>query len=117
MMTISEAITICTKTAEHYENSAKFYIENIGEGSVNGQELTEQAELFRSLAEILVSANTESTTNGGMIRHMSDEELVGILHCDQCIYQGMPECGNNCKYGILAWLKQESYDARYRENK
>ena len=47
-------------------------------------------------------------TNGDRIRQMTDEELADIMRCNQCIYQGMPECErNDCEYGILAWLKQE----------
>ena len=47
-------------------------------------------------------------TNGDRIRAMTNEELVGILYCNQCIYRGMPECEQtDCEYGILAWLKQE----------
>lgn len=47
-------------------------------------------------------------THGDRIRRMTDEELVGILHCNQCIYLGMPECETpDCIYGIMTWLKQE----------
>ena len=47
-------------------------------------------------------------TNGDRIRKMKDEELAGILYCNQCIYCGMPECESpDCAYGIMAWLKQE----------
>ena len=51
-------------------------------------------------------------TNGDRIRAMTNEELVGILYCNQCIYRGMPECEQtDCEYGILAWLKEVSDDA------
>ena len=50
----------------------------------------------------------QKISNGDRIRQMTDEELVDILSCNQCVYQGMPECEpNDCKYGVLAWLKQE----------
>lgn len=47
-------------------------------------------------------------TNGDRVRQMTDEELVEILYCNQCTYQGMPECEpNDCNYGIMRQLKQE----------
>ena len=49
--------------------------------------------------------------NGDRIRQMTDEELAKILYCNQCIYQGMPECEkSDCEYGITAWLKLEVKD-------
>ena len=56
-------------------------------------------------------------TNADRIRNMTIEELAGILYCNQCIYQGMPECEpSDCKYGISEWLKREVNQNGQSEN-
>ena len=58
-------------------------------------------------------------TNGDRIRQMSNEELVGRLGCDSCIYYEVMLCDRDCTEGIKAYLesevekgemKNESYD-------